>query len=188
MVTTRVSSRERATTSNRARRIAFVLILGVALIASVLALRWRSHVEVFQDAGNEMGMLIHPGPGQAAVVGMTYPRDDENNQRVTVTAARPNVVVNTADATFKVQICVRRAGVGAISADDLRNLGQYCAHVVPAKGASMWVRGARPDQVIVTVTPRRPGTVRLRGLHLTYSHGWHHGSQNTGFGFVLRVR
>jgi hypothetical protein len=51
----------------------------------------------------------------------------------------------------------------------------------------MNVAGWSPDQLVMTVTPHQPGIVLVKGLHVTYSHGWQRGPEDIGMSIRLRA-
>lgn len=118
--------------------------------------------------------------------GMTYVENGTTGT-VSVIGVQPNVLVNTAKATITVVDCTPNlAEGGAIGIVDGR-LHHWCTRVAPANGATMNVSGDSPDQLVMTVTPHQAGTVLIRGVHVTYSHGWQRGPEDIGMSIRLRA-
>jgi hypothetical protein len=67
----------------------------------------------------------------------------------------------------------------------VHNLRKWCSRLVPSDGTTVKL-GAFADQLVVTIVPTRPGIVLIRGLHVTYSHGWKRGPEDVGE--FVRVR
>jgi hypothetical protein len=122
--------------------------------------------------------------------GMSYVRKGVSVGTVKVISARPEVITNGSNATFKVMVCTidRGAGIGAIGSMHLTGLSGECSRLVPAEGATMKVRHAFPDQLLLIVTGHQPGVVQVRGLNVKYEHGWQRGTEHLGLWVKARTR
>ena len=68
--------------------------------------------------------------------------------------------------------------IGSVEEADL---SRYCVRNVPAAGAPLRFAGPKPrDQIVMTVTPTKPGEVRIAGLDVGYRAGWRRGAQVIG--------
>lgn len=98
-----------------------------------------------------------------------------------ISAIRPIVDVNTADADTSVLRCVLAhdgpGPAGAFRADT----NSTCSSLKPFRSGAVTL-GFRKgdDDIVVAVTPRRAGMVRISGIELQYSSGLRHGTQHTG--------
>ena len=112
--------------------------------------------------------------GRSLSFGMSYVAPSDLTgaspvEHAAVLSALPQVAVNTARATLTLSVCsidtTQRVGaIGSVAGD----LAASCTRVVPADGATMRVTGAAPDQLVLTVTPTRPGKVVVRGVEVAY--------------------
>ena len=59
-----------------------------------------------------------------------------------------------------------------------------CGAMAPADGLTMQLSD---QQLIVAVTPHRVGTMLLRGLDVSYRHGWQDGTQRVGGDVQIQV-
>lgn len=165
----------------RRRRDRLALGLGVLLFlaAGAALLSWRSPGVFYEVNKTGIDLSGRLTAGEPASYGMSHVRST-SRAGVTVDKVMPNVVENSARATVTVQVCTpdARSGIGAIgSTPDPRG---ECSRLVPAQGAVMHVSGRAPDQLLVTVTGMVPGVVRIEGLRVSYTHGWHRGTQDVG--------
>jgi hypothetical protein len=191
---------ERAATSSffgsmsSARRLLLVMVvlaaLGSTIIGGVVFWHWR-HPTVFYAVGRSGPEAFLVGKvGEPQTAGMTFPRNGHRTGTVHVIAVVPDVVHNTATATFTVDVCTLdpRARVGGIILQSQHDTTTICRSRTPAQGADLHLGPGLPDQIVVTITPSRSGLVSLRGVHLTYTYGWKRGTQNTGLWAQIRAK
>ena len=84
------------------------------------------------------------------------------------------------DVTFYVCTIAPLAGVGAIGSSNEDDIHEYCGSLVPAEGATLRLHASPMQQVVMAVTLRRPGRVRIDGVDLDYRLGWQAGTQRIG--------
>jgi hypothetical protein len=164
---------------NRRDRLALTLGVLLFLAAGAALIGWRSPGVFYEVNKTGVDMSGRLTAGEPVSYGMSHVKVT-SRAGVTVDKVMPNVVENSARATVTVQVCTPdvRSGNGAIgSTPDAR---RECSRLVPAQGAVMHVSGRAPDQLLVTVTGMVPGVVRIEGLHVSYTHGWHRGNQDVG--------
>jgi hypothetical protein len=184
------------------RRRMLVVVLGPLLAAGLFAsvdVAWHwSHPTLFETVrssepifGNDL-----PAPvSEPLAVGVTYLNRQFRHAGMGtahVISVRPDVVVNTAGATFKAKVCTLnpKAHTGSIPLGDPQGVKDQCLTLKPAAGADLrlrWTDGP-PDQVLVIVTAQHPGVVSVRGVHLTYSYGWKRGTQHAGIWTELKFK
>jgi hypothetical protein len=97
---------------------------------------------------------------------------------------RPRVAVNTTGADITVRLCTPAAD-GAVSVAPGPH-GHGCSSVTGVTGARARLRPGGPE-LVVSVTPRRPGRVVVEGYDVTYVAGDRRTTQHSGRGFRLRV-
>jgi hypothetical protein len=162
------------------------LITGAALVVAALIVGglvtgWRIYRQpaVFYGVPDIVSTWGARPVGTPMSWGMSDAHEGVDPEDVSIVSATPNVLVNTANATILVRVCTidRTSGVGGIGS--VSDLHRWCTRLVPPDGATMRL-GAFADQLVVTIVPRQPGKVLVKGLHVTYSHGWKRGPQDIG--------
>lgn len=153
------------------RRGAVVVVVGVLVLVLVLAWQWRSP-RAFHDHGNGIGGYNQVGT--TALLDMGKPRSDLAPSELTIHAVEPQVV--SGNATVDVLVCRYGSRSTGLGAGQGRDLDRFCADREPAEGARM----TRDDQLLLRVRSDEPGRVVVRGVEVTYSHGWRRGTQLTG--------
>lgn len=169
----------------RLRAAAAVTVAAAVVGGLVWAWEWRTHPDVLPGYGNGYNGTL--APGQTLYVGLTFPDPDEGEE-ITLEAAVPRVVArNDAGATVATRLCtldpqeLRSSGIGAIGSVDGEDFLRYCPDPAPVTEGTRLDLAAEPaQQLLLAVTPSRPGVVLVRGVDLTYSHGWRHGTQTIG--------
>ena len=68
-----------------------------------------------------------------------------------------------------------------------RDLGRYCTRLVPAEGASMRLGTDPGRELLVGVTPTRPGRTVIRSHRIEFSEGWQKGSDDIHVAVVLKA-
>jgi hypothetical protein len=176
------------------RRVALVVsatVLATAVIvAGSWAWHWRTHPEVFPGDGNGIGATLHASR-DTLYIGVTYPYPGRGD-KVTIDSAEPRIVANTADATFDFYLCtldVSGSDFSAFGVAGRRLSARMCPDPVPlVRGMVLDVGADPPQQLVVRITVHRPGVLRTRGVDLTYSHGWQHGTQAIAEHLTIRSR
>lgn len=185
-----VQSRERPSRSPRTTR-SRVLVLGsaVALVAGLgTAAWWWRHPETFRPADSEPTVGL--GERQAVSEGTLHLRmshvapESEGDGVVTLRSAEPRVLVNDTDASFEVSVCTPVEG-GIIGVTG--PLERWCSDVSPVDGTNLDLEPGGA-YVVLSVTPTRPGQLRVQGVDLAYSDGLRSGTQPVGHYLWLRFR
>ncbi len=153
-----------------ARRGTVVLVV-VVVGMLVLVWQWRSP-RAFHDQGNVIGMYSQVGT--TALLDMGNPRRDLDPPELTIHAVEPQLF--SGNATVDVLVCHYGPKSTGLGAGRDRDLTRHCADREPAEGARM----TRDDQLLLRVRSDEPGRVVVRGVEVTYSHGWRRGTQLTG--------
>jgi len=181
-----------ATEPVRTNRRFIVVVVGVLvglLIVTLGIIGWRSyrHPGVFYPVSDSPDSYGAGSVHTPETWGMSYAYKDVDPAEVSIVHATPNVLMNTAKATILVRVCTidRTAGVGAIGS--VINIRSECSRLAPPDGATMKL-GDFADQLVVTIVPTQPGTVLVKGLHVTYSHGWKRGPEDIGMFLRYRAR
>jgi hypothetical protein len=96
---------------------------------------------------------------------------------LTIHGATPRGLTDSTGARFHYFICTLRPGPSLDGVWTPSQIRRACGTLTPAVGAVM---GLPHQQLLVAVTPRRPGVVVFYGLDLKYAAGWRDGTQHIG--------
>lgn len=169
--------------ADRARVVRGVAALVALACFGQLGWWWR-HPDVFSSETREVqvvGRAPRPVPFH---VGLTYPADRLRRGHALLVEATARVVDNTAAATVTVEVCSPRrpSRIGAVKGD----LSRWC-RVTAVPGTWLDLAASSYQQLVLSIRPRRPGTVDVQGVELRYHHGWQSGSQVVGPDVRYRV-
>ncbi len=163
------------------RRLTARAVVGVVAVASVAGLGWagweRDHPTAFVDNGASVGMDPLPA-GKTLYFGVTWPGNPDHD--VVLESAHPRVTTDSAASDVEVVACVAGGLEGTpIGTAFDSHLDRYCSKVLPIWPDEPDVRlsSARHDQLLIRVTPRRPGRVEIAGVDVVYRDGWQQGHQ-----------
>lgn len=154
----------------------------VAVVTIGAFIVWWTRPDAFGPYGNAVSAQLVVGETLDVNLSVT-----SIQEQVTTHALEPRITENTADADIDVVLCELdgddRLGAGT------GELDRYCTSVRPATAGQIdW----RRNDLMVRVTPRRAGTVRIEGTEIGYTRGWRHlrqtGTQHTGTAVVLTAR
>lgn len=163
--------------------------VGVALLTGAsVARHWRSHPTAFVPAGGWGTSHDAFRAGRTLYVGMTYEAREAEGV-VTLTGLAPRLTDDSSGTIVEFFVCEvdSSAGIGAIGNVYGRGIGEQCTSLVPAEGARLRLNADPKQQVVMAVSPQRPGGVTVDGIDITYVHGWQHGSQRVGGEVRLRT-
>jgi hypothetical protein len=161
------------------------------LVAGWFAWDWWTHPTQLGPAGNRFWSRQGAGGLRPLHVAVTMPTLNDERETLTVTRVEANVAADSADAVVIFTVCTLRPGQDPIMSAHGR-LDAYCAATRPADGAEL-VLGphGQGDYLIMTLTPSRPGVVRVPSVDVTYRHGWNrlrqHGTETTGMSVRMNV-
>jgi hypothetical protein len=165
--------------------LGFVALLLVA--AAAWAWHWRTHPTVLPGDGNTLGMTMNAG--QVMFEGVTFP-DPGTGEKVSIEAAAPRILENSADASFEFYVCTldpERGAIGALRGH--RAFSAYCPDAEPIEdGTELDLGSASAQQLVMLVTAERPGVVVTEGVDLTYSSGLQRGTQAIGIHLRIKSR
>ena len=142
---------------------------------------WGTHPG--QTFSSAYGMETTRPPGQTSWTSLVHPRnEDEATDGLLVTGLTPRVVKDTAESTVEYVICVldpdvlEDEGVGGfIFGGSDRDIDHYCTSTRPAIGSTLHL-GADPlEELLVGITPSRPGRTVVADHEIAYRDGWQRG-------------
>jgi hypothetical protein len=148
----------------------FVVLLATVLLAAGLW-QWRSP-NAFLEQGSTTVTMYTP-IGTTANLGLASPRQDMDPAVLTIHAVELQVVKGT--ASIEVVVCRTGAGKAGIGATRGR-IDRDCESHESPEGARLRAL----DQLVLRVRSDEPARLIVKGVKLTYSHGWRRGSQVTG--------
>ncbi|WP_076261366.1 hypothetical protein [Intrasporangium flavum] len=152
-----------------------------ALVAAGVVGWWWSHPTALAGNGFDMGMR-HWTVGKTFYAAVTSPRPGEQTGlRIHSASATATVgeIEQPGATTIAFYVCTHApaSDVQAMLMAGPTEIGQQCSSLVPAEGAAMSL-GERPSQqLVMAVTPHRPGHVAIRDVTVTYSHRWQRGTE-----------
>ena len=159
------------------RRLWIAALVVVALAAGATAWLWRHPSQSF-DGG--YGLRLDGQVGESVWTSLTSPTTPGAEQ-VSIRGLEPHIVVDEAAVEIEYLICVLDPGVlerdGAfIMGGDSAHVDHYCASTRPAVGSTLRLRSEPREQLIVGITPTRPGRSVIRGHRLSFGVGWQVGA------------
>ena len=180
---------DRKQLSSRQRTV-IAVVVALAVIGLVAwGAWWMRHPTLFHGTYAD-GQVAHVQAQRPVLVGMVYSAPSGRVSSVHIDKLSPRLVRDTAGGTFAFELCtlkVSNTSMG-MAAGGLGVLDPYCTSMRPAVGADFTVGGGERQQIVMVVTPARPGIIRVAGLDLTYTAGWQKGTEHVGIGTTLFVR
>lgn len=163
---------------HRVRRVLVALVVVASLVVAGVWY-WAPPDRTF-EAGYGIGVKRGVGVrtwtviehGQSAEPGRIYVEDIE-----------PQFDRDGAEVEVEYVIC--RLDAGTLAADGVSSSGygmrdgaieRYCTFTTPAEGASFRLGAKANQELLVAVTPTRPGRSVVNSHRLTYSEGWRRGT------------
>lgn len=161
------------------RTTAAVMLAAVLAGVVVVASHWRTHPTAFPPTAHGWGSADFP-VGRTHYVGMISHLEDA--ERVRIDRVTPVFERNTAHADVRFLVCSidPASGVGGVGLVGRRSFEEVCPEPVPAEGAWFQPSPTARQDVVMAVTPRTDGAVRISAIEITYTQGWRHGTQITG--------
>ena len=155
----------------------------IAMLVTVLLTAggwWLTHADALSPSGNQVTAPTAVGRTIWPAAGVESGGEALGLQRVI-----PHLLENSSGATIGVLLCRRHAdpdGVGA----QLDQPPHQGGSPVPFRPADVLL-SQRPGgaELLVRVTPRRPGLVRNDGLDLSYRTGLRTGAKRSGVSMVV---
>ncbi|WP_370208144.1 hypothetical protein [Aeromicrobium sp.] len=159
--------------------------LAVAVGLLAVHLLWWSRPTAYAPYGSSIR-----GPAQVEETRLISLLLSDPTRDVTVHALRPAVTENTSDATIDFVVCTDgdRAGIGGGSGSLPNAEGPSFQ---PLADLDLDDVDWTDQSLVARITPRRPGGVRIEGVHVTYTDDWKHlwrtGTQRFGTDVVVRT-
>ena len=162
------------------RALVFALVIAAVSGLAALGLHLRQPT-AFRETDGWAAGVENRDLDDPLYVGMSY-ADDDAEGTITIRSARAHVVENSADADITFYVCALAplTGIGAIGSSNEQDMRELCDSLVPADGATLRLDAQPMQQVVMAVTLRQPGRVRVDGMDLEYTLGWQAGTQRIG--------
>jgi len=163
--------------------VAVAVAAGIVALVGVLGARWYSGLSLLQpypaQGVSDSVPVGHTLYTDAALYAQPATPTRPASILLKVTAITPLVDSNTSNATLRVLVCKRNGTSGPIGTQPA-GLFNSCSSVAPFTPPMTINLGFETAQVLVAVTPHRPGTIHIAGFDVTYSHTPRHTTQRTG--------
>ncbi|GAA1917787.1 hypothetical protein GCM10009815_10800 [Nocardioides marmoribigeumensis] len=151
---------------------------------------------MFDDHNGGAAMHSQPVARAATSMAVTLPQTgDGDTASLTLHGAEAHFAIDTAAATTSFSVCHLSKGEDPVMA--IRDIGDHCRDLEPLRDGmdfrlEQWraeEHGARGDYLVLTVTPTRPGKVKVDRVDVTYAlgadHLWRRGTERLGMDVTL---
>jgi hypothetical protein len=171
---------DRPTEAKRARIWPWAVVaVALLMVVGVLGARWYSGLSLLGPFGSSESVPAPLGHTLYADTGLSGASTTASSLSLHVTAITPHVDSNTSNATIHLMVCLRNRNPIAIGAQET-GLSDSCSSVRPLVAPMTITLGFTTIQVLVAVTPYKPGTVHIEGIDVTYTQGLRHTTQQGG--------
>lgn len=168
--------------------VAGMVVVTIIGLASAYWLWWTKPT-TFGAVGNGLGFEQTAGTMHPVTIDMVQRSAHADAETITVNHVSPRVTMNTADAVITFAVCHRSEDSMFGAADGLAK--RSCGTIADVEGQQVRLTGDATTTITMTVTPRRPGRVVIRGMDVDYIRGsdhlWQRGSEATGPVVKIRV-
>ncbi|HZC69257.1 MAG TPA: hypothetical protein VE442_01055 [Jatrophihabitans sp.] len=166
-----------------------VVFIAAGVPTAVWFVHWRSSLHVLVEYPTygasgplPIGETEYFGSNVIAARAISHPRDPDSGElSLHISAVRPMVRVNTAGAEIRMLRCVLRLGGPGPDGQLRAETDSVCSRLTPFHSGDIALGFKKGDEdIIVAVTARHAGKVRIRGIEVEYSSGLRHGTQHAG--------
>lgn len=175
----------------RRRRLLAGLVAVVLVALAATAWFWLHPSQSFPGG---YGMKVERKVGQTVWNTLVH-TGTPGAEEVTITGLEPEFRRDGAAATVEYLICeldpavLAEEGVVGFGAGlRSRAVDRYCTSTRPAVGATFRLRSQPPEEVLVGVTPTRPGRTAIARHHMSFDVGWQRGSDEIDVDVVVVAR
>jgi hypothetical protein len=158
-------------------RVVAVIIGVVLLVALVLAWQWWRHPDLLPDDGGEWGTAPRPVADAALAFAITSPTAKGAPTTLTWHGGRAVFSTNSAHAQSEFSLCEVRPEVvrsGIFFGWPVSGLSRFCSAIHPVAPGMRLTYPNRHEFLMMTLTPTRPGSVRVTGVDIDYALGADH--------------
>jgi hypothetical protein len=167
--------------------VCVTILLAAGIPTAIWFAHWRSSLHALVEyptygasTSERAGTTVYFGSNAWPADAQGQP-DGRAELPVHVSVVRPVVRENTAAAQIVVLKCGRSSPGDEALGGDAAEVRGRCATLVPfASGSVTFGERAGDDDIVLEVTPTRPGKVQIAGIEVRYSSGLRHGTQHIG--------
>lgn len=169
------------------RPVAWVLaaVAGLVVCVGLAHSLWWTRPSAFTPVGG--GFFHDPTQSLRPVTAAMVNEVAEQPEVVTVARVTPRVVTNTADARITFARCQLDDAFIAARGPASR----VCESLGEVEGQQLTLGSKAAETIAMTIEPRQPGRVVVRGMRIDYTRGaghlWQRGSQATGPVIKMRI-
>jgi len=179
-----------ATVARRLRWHVFLALVAALTLVSGGArfIWWAKHPSLFNDGATESGPAV---VGQLQWIGVIYPDEGMAPTSLHLESVHARIASDTSAASIRPILCeapwqaVGGTAVGSGSAASQRSL---CLHPMTARDVNMTLGRGYRQYIVLEILPTKPGTLRIDGIDVQYSHGLQEGSQALSWNITMNAR
>lgn len=179
-------------THRRWLRLTAGLAIMVVVAAGLFGWRWLRNPDALatypsygESFPESVGHAVYSDTG--IVPAVTPDGTGPTSTVLTIDAISAKILENTSHSVIRILVCTRNGGNLGIGTQD-GNLSASCSRVSPFTGPETIDVGFQTAQIIISVTARNAGTLRIAGLDVSYRQGIRGTSQHTGADITVITR
>jgi hypothetical protein len=158
--------------------------LAVVLLGALVLTGWTwRHPTTFESYGGFGLGKTDVKVGSTVYVTVTDP-NAYTNGTVTIHSADLHGLSDSTNASIAYVLCTSSARPVTIGIESQAEMRRACSALGSATHAPM---SLPRQQLLVAITPHRPGAIAFRGVDIHYTDGWHNGRQRTNPDVRIRV-
>jgi hypothetical protein len=161
-----------------------LLLAAAAVVAIAVYIHARDRANSYvSGVGGVLGYSAgRPGVTTYADAGLALDGDSSGHRIVAVRSVTPVISVNQSHATVRVLVCVPKdSPVGLVT-----SLGKWCREIRPFAAGPLDL-GNYHAELVLAITPHRPGRLRVNGCRISYLDPPSAGTQHTGLAVATRT-
>jgi hypothetical protein len=163
--------------------LAAVLVATAALLLPLASWQWQRNA--YSLAGRGTRLVVPTTVGPALYIGDVANGRARGHQTIDLQSIRPRIVADTADATVTFWICRSASRIGSAGPDLVNRL---CTPLTALTAGRLDVGAATDEQLLVAISPRHAGVIRIDGFDIRYRDGLRSGHQHTGNDITATAR
>ncbi|WP_193612323.1 hypothetical protein [Nocardioides lijunqiniae] len=151
------------------------LVLTCGLVAGLW--HWRTGADVFVAGGGSAVDDDWP-VGEAIYLGVAEEETDLRGD-IEIREIEADILKDEAAVRVEYLLCTvdPSSGVGGVGSVRKSDIEEQCSELVPAQGQRMTLNATPRQQLVMAVTPTRPGAITIKGTTVSYDYGWRVGSE-----------
>jgi len=162
---------------------AIALVLAVVVAAAAYGGVWLFGPRALQGAGGAL-VSAQATPGRPVYIGDVASPVREGTT-LDLRSITPVVVRNTSHARIRMVVCHLHGAIG-IGTGSAASVRASCDSLQPFRAGDYELAHSRGDEILMQVTPRRAGVLRVARFAVAYRQGMRYGRQYTGVAVTVR--